>query len=93
MPASVALVTAAFAFTRRPAAAIPALLAGAVLDAGMYAQRNLAVMYASIAAGYLAWAALALWAARARQDATARRRPARAPAADGRTTREPSTKE
>jgi hypothetical protein len=36
-PVSVALVTAAFALTRRPVTAIPALLAGAVLGAGMYA--------------------------------------------------------
>ena len=62
--ASALLVTAAFALTRRPVTAIPALAAGAVLYAGMYAQNSLPVMYASIAVGYLTWAALALWAAR-----------------------------
>ena len=61
---SALLVTAAFALTRRPLTAIPALIAGAVLYAGMYAQNSLPVMYASIAIGYLTWAALALWAAR-----------------------------
>ena len=59
--ASVLLVTTAFALTRRPWAAIPALLAGAVLSAGMYAQSGKAVMYASIAVGYLAWGTLLLW--------------------------------
>jgi hypothetical protein len=60
MLASVLLVTAAFALTRRPVTAVPALLAGAVLYTGMYAQASLAVMYASIAVGYTAWAALLL---------------------------------
>ena len=59
---SVLLVTAAFALTSRPAAAIPALLAGAGLYAGMYRQTSLLVMYASIAAGYTVWIALYLWA-------------------------------
>ena len=59
---SVVLVTAALALTRRPAAAAGGVLAGAVLYAGMYAQSSLAVMYASIAAGYLAWAGLFVWA-------------------------------
>lgn len=58
---SVLLVTAAFALSRRRVAAVPALLAGAVLYAGMYAQPDLAVMYAGIAFGYLAWAGLYLW--------------------------------
>ena len=61
--ASALLVTAAFALTRRPVTAIPALVAGAVLYAGMYAQNSLPVMYASIAVGYLTWAALLLWVA------------------------------
>ena len=65
------LVTAAFALTRRPLAAVPALLAGAVAYAGMYAQPSLAVMYASIAAAYAAWAGLMLWVR-----AAARRGPA-----------------
>jgi hypothetical protein len=51
------LVTSAFALTRRPVTAVPALAAGAVAYAGMYAQPSPAVMYASIAAGYLTWAA------------------------------------
>ena len=37
--------------------ALPALLAGAVRDAGRYAQPDLAVMYASIAIGYAVWVA------------------------------------
>jgi hypothetical protein len=53
-------VTAAFALTRRPLTAVPAVLAGAVAYAGMYAQSSQAVMYASIAAGYLTWAGLML---------------------------------
>jgi hypothetical protein len=57
-------VTAAFALTRRPVTAIPALVAGAVLYAGMYAQNSPPVMYASIAVGYLTWAALPLWVTR-----------------------------
>ena len=74
MLASALLVAAAFALTRRPVTAIPALLAGAVLYAGMYAQPNLPVMYASIAAGYLAWAALALWTTRGSRSVLAWRR-------------------
>ena len=58
---SVLLVTAAFALSRRPVTALPALLAGGVLYAGMYAQSSPPVMYAGIAVGYLAWAALAHW--------------------------------
>jgi hypothetical protein len=42
--AAALLVGAAFALTRRPVTAIPALAAGAVLYAGMYAQNNLPVM-------------------------------------------------
>jgi hypothetical protein len=59
---SVLLVAAALALGPRPAAAAGGLLAGAVLYAGMYAQSSPAVMDASIAAGYLAWAGLFLWA-------------------------------
>lgn len=62
---SVLLVTAAFGLTRRPATAILALLAGALLYIGMYAQPHLTVMYAAIAVGYTAWAALYLWVRRA----------------------------
>ena len=70
--ASALLVTAAFALTRRPVTAIPALAAGAVLYAGMYAQSSLPVMYASIAVGYLTWAVLLLWVARRRPTAPCR---------------------
>jgi hypothetical protein len=91
--ASVLLVTAAFALTRRPVTAIPALAAGAVLYAGMYAQSSLQAMYASIAAGYVTWAALALWAARARQNPAAQRRPPNAAAVAGPATRDFTTKE
>jgi hypothetical protein len=90
---SALLVTAAFALTRRPLTAIPALAAGAVLYAGMYAQNSLPVMYASVAVGYLTWAALALWAARPWHAPTAQRTPttlaaAPAPAAHDFTTNE-----
>ena len=76
---SVLLVAAAFALTYRPVTAIPALVAGAVLYAGMYAQSSLPVMYASIAVGYLTWAALPLWVTHRRpmapcQDGTAHTR-------------------
>lgn len=46
-----------------------ALLVGALLYAGMYAQPDLTVMYAAIAAGYTAWGALYLWVRRARPSA------------------------
>jgi hypothetical protein len=62
--ASVLLITAAFALSRRPRAAVPGLLAGALLYWGMYAQPSLTLMYASIAVGYTAWAALYLWVRR-----------------------------
>lgn len=77
------LVATAFALSRRPVTAIPALLAGAVLYAGMYAQPSLPVMYASIAVGYLAWAALALWTALGRRSGLAWIRPPKAHAARG----------
>ena len=80
--ASALLVAGAFALTRRPVTAVPALVAGAVLYAGMYAQNNLPG-YASIAAGYLTWAALALWAARPRHNPTAQRTPPTPAAAPG----------
>ena len=92
MLTSVALVTAALALTRRPVTALPALLAGAVLYAGMYAQHSLPVMYASIAAGYLGWAALALWAARGSRSARPWRRLPKAPAAAGRANHDVTTK-
>lgn len=63
---SVLLVTAAFALTRRPGTAVLAVLAGALLYAGMYTQPNLTIMYASIAIGYLIWIGLYLWVRRTR---------------------------
>ena len=71
--ASIVLVAGAFAL-RHPPAAVPAVVAGAVLYAGMYAQANLAVMYASIAVGYAAWTGLFLWL-RARRPAPLPARP------------------
>ena len=64
------------------AAAIPALLAGAVLYAGMYRQASLLVMDASIAAGYTAWIALYRWA-RGGHSSRAPARHATATIADG----------
>lgn len=63
---SVVLVTAAFVLSRRPVAAVPALLAGGVLYAVVYAQPDLTVMYLGIAAGYLVWAGLYRWVRTAR---------------------------
>lgn len=53
-------MSVAFAL-RRPVAAVPAVLAGAVLYAGMYTQSNQALMYGSIAVGYAAWIGTHLW--------------------------------
>jgi hypothetical protein len=89
--ASALLVTAAFALTRRPATAIPALLAGAVLYAGMYAQPSLPVMYASIAVGYLTWTALLPWVTRRRQMASPQPAPSAIPAPTRRTTPHPGS--
>ncbi len=58
---STALVVVAFALSRRPVATIPALLAGILLQFGMYAQTTFVVMYLSIAVGYALWVALYLW--------------------------------
>ena len=90
---SVLLVAAAFALTYRPVTAIPALVAGAVLYAGMYAQNTLPVMYASIAVGYLTWSALALWVTLAGHDPTAQRPPPAPAAAPEPAARDFTTKE
>ena len=58
---SAVLVTWAFARSRRRAFALPALLGGVVLYVGMYVQKNLAVMYGSMALGYLVWIGLFVW--------------------------------
>jgi hypothetical protein len=49
---SVVLLTLAVAL-RRPAAAVPALVGGAILYLGMYGQQNLAVMYVAMIIGTL----------------------------------------
>jgi hypothetical protein len=59
--ASVLLISSAFAL-KRPLAAGPALITGAVLYWGMFRQQRLTVMYLTIALGYTVWAALFLWA-------------------------------
>lgn len=46
---------------RRPWAAVPTVLAGAVLYAGMYLQPSVIVMYVAIALGLLAWTAVVIW--------------------------------
>ena len=61
---SALLVSAAFALSRRRVAAIPAVLAGVVLYAGMYSQPDLTVMYTAIVVGYLSWGGLYLWVRR-----------------------------
>lgn len=58
---SVLLVTLSLGL-RRPLAAVPALLAGAVLYWGMYAQPSYPVMYVTLAAGFAGWIATYLWA-------------------------------
>jgi hypothetical protein len=80
--ASALLITAAFALSRRPRAAVPGLLAGALLYWGMYAQPSLTLMYLSIAVGYTGWAALYLWV---RGKPAARRDRGHRPATSGRT--------
>jgi hypothetical protein len=46
------------------AAVIPAVLAGAVMYAGMYIQSAVPLMYASIALGLIAWTSLYVWTQR-----------------------------
>ncbi len=58
---STALVVLAFALSRRPVSALPALLAGILLQVGMYNQPSLVVMYLSIAIGFAFWLALYGW--------------------------------
>jgi hypothetical protein len=53
----VLLVVAAFSLGRHRAAAVGALLAGAVGYVGRYAQPDATAMYAVIASGYATWAA------------------------------------
>lgn len=57
---SILLVTASLALRRRVAIA-PAFVGGAILYWGMYAQSSDAVMYATMAAGYLIWVATYAW--------------------------------
>ncbi len=49
---------------RRRAAVIPAVLAGAVMYAGMYLQSGVPLMYASIALGLILWTSLYVWTQR-----------------------------
>lgn len=57
---SIVLIAGAFAL-RRPVAVIPALLAGAVLYAGVHGQSNPSVMYAAMGVGYGTWLGLYRW--------------------------------
>jgi hypothetical protein len=70
---SVATITVSLGLRRR-AALIPAVLAGAVMYAGMYLQPEVPLMYASIALGLIVWASLYVWTQRrqpsARPDGT-----------------------
>ncbi|MGV0624434.1 hypothetical protein [Mycolicibacter minnesotensis] len=58
--ASIVLVAAAFALRRR-AAALPALMAGAVIYLSVHGQADPGVMYGGMALGYAVWVALYLW--------------------------------
>ncbi len=57
---SVAAISVSLGLRRR-AAVIPALLAGAVMFAGMYLQSGAPLMYASIALGLMVWTSLYIW--------------------------------
>jgi len=59
--ASIVLVTLSVA-VRRPLAAVPALLWGALLYWGMYSQPSYPVMYLTLALGYAGWIGTYLWA-------------------------------
>lgn len=58
---SIVLVTLSVA-VRRPLAAVPALLWGALLYSGMYGQPSYPVMYLTLALGYAGWIGTYLWA-------------------------------
>lgn len=73
---SALLVTVSLALRRR-VAAIPALAAGALLYWGMYAQASDAVMYATIAVGYVLWAGTYVWTRMRRPRSTLAGLPAR----------------
>jgi hypothetical protein len=60
---SVAAITVSLGLRRR-AAVIPAVLAGAVMYAGMYLQSEVPLMYASIALGLILWTSLYVWTQR-----------------------------
>jgi hypothetical protein len=60
---SVAAITVSLGLRRR-AAVIPAVLAGAVMYAGMYLQSAVPLMYASIALGLIVWTSLYVWTQR-----------------------------
>jgi hypothetical protein len=60
---SVVAITVSLGLRRR-AAVIPAVLAGAVMYAGMYLQSAVPLMYASIALGLIVWTSLYVWTQR-----------------------------
>jgi hypothetical protein len=60
---SVAAITVSLGLRRR-AAVVPAVLAGAVMYAGMYIQSAVPLMYASIALGLIVWTSLYVWTQR-----------------------------
>jgi hypothetical protein len=64
---SVVAITVSLALRRR-AAVIPAVLAGAVMYAGMYLQSAVPLMYASIALGLIVWTSLYVWTQRRQPD-------------------------
>jgi hypothetical protein len=63
---SVAAITVSLGLRRR-AAVIPAVLAGAVMYAGMYLQSAVPLMYGSIAVGLIVWTLLYVWTQRRQQ--------------------------
>ncbi len=63
---SVAAITVSLGLRRR-AAMIPAILAGALIYAGMYLQSGVPLMYASIALGLIVWTSLYFWTQRQRR--------------------------
>ncbi len=67
---SVALVTVSLSMRRR-AAIIPAVLAGAVMYAGMYLQSSVRSMYASIPLGLSVWTSVYFWTRRRRPSLSA----------------------
>ncbi len=63
---SVAAISVSLGMRRR-SAIIPAILAGALMYAGMYLQSGAPLMYAAIALGLVVWTSLYIWTQRRRQ--------------------------